>query len=113
MLRLTLGFNEDDFNQYEAYKILKSRGRKISKYIAELVLKEQNQKDIKELIEKTIREELSNIEIQQASSKNERNKKTDNKNTVDKADNSLPENFLESDTDIVNSILSGFPGLED
>ena len=44
MLRLTLGFNEDDFNQYEAYKILKSRGRKISKYIAELVLKEQNQK---------------------------------------------------------------------
>ena len=113
MLRLTLGFNEDDFNQYEAYKILKSRGRKISKYIAELVLKEQNQKDIKELIEKTIREELSNIEIQQTSSKNERNKKTDNKNNVDKTDNSLPENFLESDTDIVNSILSGFPGLED
>jgi hypothetical protein len=113
MLRLTLGFNEDDFNQYEAYKILKSRGRKISKYIAELVLKEQNQKDIKELIEKTIREELSNIEIQQTSSKNERNKKTDNKTNVDKTDNSLPENFLESDTDIVNSILSGFPGLED
>ena len=113
MLRLTLGFNEDDFNQYEAYKILKSRGRKISKYIAELVLKEQNQKDIKELIEKTIREELSNIEIQQTSSKNERNKKTDNKNNVEKNDNSLPENFLESDDDIVNSILSGFPGLED
>ena len=112
MLRLTLGFNEDDFNQYEAYKILKSRGRKISKYIAELVLKEQNEKDIKELIEKTIRKELSNIEIKQETQKQQNTQKTDHSKKRNE-NNTFPESFMESDEDIVSSILSGFPGMDD
>lgn len=119
MTKLTLGFNEQDFEQYEAYRILKTKGRKISKYVAQLVLQEQQNSDIKSLIRETIQEELKNLDVSQIastpsediqekpsnSSKSKSKSKSEKDTSVDK--------FSGSDEDIVDSLLSSFPGMGD
>ena len=114
MPKLTLGFNEQDFAQHEAYNILKGKGRKISKYVAELVLNDQENRDIKKLIKETISEEFANItptlEAAAASSKTKEKPEKESKKSKKKAED-VPDSFYGSDDDIVDSLLSSFPGM--
>lgn len=118
MPKLTLGFNEQDFTQHEAYNILKGKGRKISKYVAELVLNDQENQDIKKLIKDTISEELANITptleaaATATSSKSKEKPEKESKKSKKKAEE-VPESFYGSDDDIVDSLLSSFPGMGD
>ena len=116
MTKLTLGFNEQDFEQYEAYRILKTKGRKISKYVAQLVLQEQQNSDIKSLIRETIQEELKNLDVSQivsTSSEDIQEKPSNSKSKNKSEKDTSADKFSGSDEDIVDSLLSSFPGMGD
>ena len=44
MLRINLGFNEEDSKQYEAYMLLKARNRKKADYVSDLIIADENRK---------------------------------------------------------------------
>ena len=51
MLRINLGFNEEDSKQYEAYMLLKAHNRKKAEYISDLIIADENRKASEENVE--------------------------------------------------------------
>ena len=51
MLRINLGFNEEDSKQYEAYMLLKAHNRKKAEYVSDLIIADENRKASEENVE--------------------------------------------------------------
>lgn len=104
MNNINLGFNLNDPVQKEAYVILKGMGRRKAAYISELVVNDDEKLTVKKVRE-VIREELSKINIE-----SQKTTKKSQKNPQKKEANDNADDFLGSDEDTVNSLLSSMPG---
>lgn len=104
MNNINLGFNLNDPVQKEAYVILKGMGRRKAAYISELVVNDDEKLTV-EKVREVIREELSKINIE-----SQKTTKKSQKNPQKKEANDNADDFLGSDEDTVNSLLSSMPG---
>ena len=104
MNNINLGFNLNDPVQKEAYVILKGMGRRKAAYISELVVNDDEKLTV-EKIREVIREELSKVNIE-----SQKTTKKSQKNPQKKEVNDNADDFLGSDEDTVNSLLSSMPG---
>ena len=138
MLRVNLGFDENDSDQAKAYAILKEHKNHKSAFLTKLILedvarKENNTKYLtEEDFRRIIRQELIGLKIpsveeddeneQRESSKEERipetkpkEKKAESKSQKEekkKDDHSIPKSFYETNEDIdLTAMLEGFPGM--